>query len=417
MDSKVKLAVIGLGHRGPDMLNLLLQMDDVEIVGVCDVYEDRTKAGYDAVVKAGRPAPLAVADYRRLLDLKELDAVFTPSSWSSHVQICLDAMDSGRYAATEVGGAYSVEECWELVRAYERTRVPFMMMENCCYGREEMMVLNMVKQGLFGETVHAEGGYRHDLRGEICRGREIRHYRLENYSNRNGELYPTHEIGPIAKWLGINRGNRFTALASFASKQAGLTDWIERNPGPHSDLASRRFTQGDVVTTILKCAHGETVTLTHDTSLPRAYSRGNVLQGTRGIWCEDRHGMYIEGVSPKSDSWCENWQDISELYGAYEHPLWKVFRQEGVKGGHGGMDWLVLRGFVEAVKNRTQTPIDVYDSVAWMAITPLSEDSVAMGGQQVAFPDFTRGKWMHREAPVEGTYCLEKVCPVDIATL
>jgi len=404
--NKVNVAMVGISKRGSGLLGLLLEMDDVNVIGVSDQYEDRLQAAHDKVLAAKKKAPTATTDYRSLLELKSLDAVITPSSWTSHAQICVDAMAAGKYAATEVGGATSIDQCWDLVKASERTGMPCMLLENCCYGQEEMTVLNMVKKGLFGELIHAEGGYRHDLRDEVCKGRENRHYRLSNYMNRTGDVYPTHDLGPIAKYLDVNRGNRMVSLTATASKARGLNAWANKNLGQESDLAKFNFTLGDVVTTVIKCAHGETITLTHDTSLPRPYTRGNLLQGTKGIWMEDKHGVYFDGVSPT----LHTWQDLKEYYEEYEHPLWKRFRQEGVKGGHGGMDWLVLRAFVEAVKHKTQTPIDVYDTAAWMAVTCLSEDSIVTGSQPVTIPDFTNGRWIGREPVVEGHYCLDKVC-------
>ncbi|MBO4526996.1 MAG: hypothetical protein J5743_05170, partial [Victivallales bacterium] len=399
-------AVVGVSGRGRGLLGLLLGMPDVEVIGVSDLYEDRlARAKQDVIEKRGN-TPMASTDFRRLLEMKELDAVITPSSWTSHADVCIASMDAGKYAATEVGGATSVEQCWELVRTSERTKKPCMLLENCCYGREELTIFNMVKQGLFGELVHAEGGYQHDLRDEICNGRENRHYRLANYSNRNGEVYPTHELGPIAKCLNINRGNRMLTLTATASKARGLHEWVKTHRGEEYDLFNRQFTMGDVVTTVIKCAHGETITLTHDTSLPRPYSRGNRIEGTKGIWMEDKYAVYLEGISPKADVW----DSLNNYYEKYEHPLWKWYRTEGVKGGHGGMDYLVLRAYVEAVKAGTQTPIDVYDTAAWMAVTCLSEDSVAMGSMPVAIPDFTNGKWFQREPAVLGKYCLTEVC-------
>jgi predicted dehydrogenase len=404
--NKVNVAMVGISKRGSGLLGLLLEMDDVNVIGVSDLYPDRLEAARAKVVAAGGKEPVADTDYRRLLDLKSLDAVITPSSWTAHAQICIDAMLAGKYAATEVGGATTVEQCWDLVKTSERTGMPCMLLENCCYGQEEMTVLNMVKKGLFGELIHAEGGYRHDLRDEVCQGRENRHYRLANYMNRNGDVYPTHDLGPIAKYMGINRGNRMVSLTATASKSRGLNAWAHKHKGGDSDLAHYDFVLGDVITTVIKCAHGETIVLTHDTSLPRPYSRANLLQGTKGIWMEDKHGVYFDGISPK----LHTWQDLNEYYDQYEHPLWKRFRQEGVKGGHGGMDWLVLRAFLEAVKNKTQTPIDVYDTAAWMSITCLSEDSIVAGSQPVAIPDFTNGRWFEREEIVPGLYCLDRVC-------
>mgnify|MGYP001027610160 CR=1 FL=1 len=406
---KVRIGVVGVSGRGRGLMGLLLGMPDVEVVGVSDLYADRLAQARNDVIEKRGNTPMACSDFRELLDIKDLDAILTASSWTAHAEICIASMEAGKYVATEVGGATSVEQCWELVRVSERTKIPCMLLENCCYGREELTIFNMVKQGMFGELVHAEGGYEHDLRDEICNGRENRHYRLANYSNRNGEVYPTHELGPIAKCLGINRGNRMISLTATASKARGLHAWLEKNRGPQYDLYNRQFTMGDVVTTVIKCAHGETIVLTHDTTLPRPYSRGNRIQGTKGIWMEDKYGVYFDGVSPTPHAW----ESLNNYYEKYEHPLWKWYRSEGVKGGHGGMDYLVLRAFVEAVKAGTQTPIDVYDTAAWMAVACLSEDSIAMGSAPVAVPDFTNGKWFQREPPVLGKYCLEEVCPAE----
>ncbi len=404
MREKVKIAFVGIGSRGSGLLKLLAAMTDVQIVGVCDLYQDRVDAGLQSLKELGyKKLPQGTTDYRRLLEVPGVQAVVTPSSWTSHAKIMIDAMEHGLYVATEVGGATSIEQCWELVRTSKRTGMPCMLLENCCYGRNEMTVLNMVKQGLFGELVHAEGGYRHDLREEVCKGKENRHYRLVNYSHRNGDVYPTHDLGPIAKYLGINRGNRMVSLTAMASKSVGLNEWNRRERGSEHPLSNYKFTLGDVVTTNIKCAHGETITLFHDTSLPRPYSRANLLQGTKGIWQEDKQGVYFLDRSPKP----HEWEKIEDYYAEYEHPLWKFYQDAGVRGGHGGMDYLVLRGFVEAVKHRTQTPIDVYDTAAWMSITTLSEDSINLGSMPVAIPDFTDGAWIDREPPLTGPYSLD----------
>ncbi len=417
----INIGITGLGGRGLFLTEMLATMPDVNIMAVCDLYEDRVKAAQDAIVKAGKPEPRGFTDYRRLLELKKdgMQALLCFSSWQTHNRICRDAMEAGLYAASEVGGATSIQECWDLVRTRERTGMPFMMLENCCYGEEEMMVLRMVREGLFGELVHAEGGYCHALAEEICMGKENRHYRLNNFKHRNGELYPTHEIGPIAKWLRINRGNRFISLSSIASKQAGLNEWARIHRGEQDELAKYRFAEGDVVTTMIKCAMGETITLTHDCSLFRPYSRRNLLQGTKGIWMEDKHSIAIEGVTKPGSLWDPAaWEDLFNFRDTYGHALWKKYREGELKGGHGGMDYLVMRGFLEAVRDNTETPIDVYDSAAWMAITPLSEDSVAMGGQPVAFPDFTCGQWLDDQRPYpKGTYCLDEDAPITVDTL
>ena len=411
MKDKLKIGVIGLGGRGSGLLTaVILPRPEIEVAAVCDLYEDRRQNAAEAVKKERGTEPLCTADYREVLAVPGLDAVVISTSWADHIHIAIAAMKAGIYAATEVGGAYSLDECWELVRTYEATGVPCMMLENCCYGRDELMVLNMVKQGVFGEGVHCQGGYRHALRNEVSFGRENRHYRLVNYQNRNCENYPTHELGPIAKVLNINRGNRMLTLNSVASKAAGLHDYLMREKGPDYDLSSCKFAQGDVVTTIIKCAHGETITLTLDTTLPRPYSRAFHVQGTRGMYMEDNRTIFLDGVHEKYEAnWKEQWNNVEEFREQYDHPIWKRYLAEGIVGGHDGMDWLVMGAFFDAVKRGVQTPIDVYDMAAWMSITPLSEASIAMGGAPVAVPDFTNGRWISREPAPEGYYRLDKI--------
>ncbi len=407
MKNSVNVAFVGLGGRGYGLLGMVLDtMPDVQVLGVCDLYEDRTERAKQLVIEKRGNTPYATQNYHELLAMKEIDAVITPSAWDAHIPICIDSMLAGKYVATEVGGAYSVDQCWELVKTYEKTGVPCMMLENCCYGQEELTVLNMIKKGLFGEIIHCEGGYEHDLRDEVALGHENRHYRLDNYMHRNGELYPTHELGPIAKYLNINRGNRMLSLTAMSTKARGVNAWIRDHRGEDFENADYAFAEGDIVTTCIKCAHGETIVLTHDTTLPRAYSRGNRVQGTKGIWMEDKHGMLIDGMQD-GPSWEHKFTDISEFYPEHEHPLWKKY---SAVGGHGGIDFLVMRGFIEAVKAGTQTPIDVYDTASWMVISILSEDSIAMGSMPVAIPDFTNGKWIKREPYVRSKYCLEEVC-------
>ena len=408
MKETINVVFVGLGGRGRGLLNMVLDtMPDVNVVGVCDLYEDRTENAKQDVINKRGNTPVATLDYHELLKMEEVDAVITPSAWDAHVPVCIDAMNAGKYVATEVGGAYSVDQCWELVKTYERTGVPCMMLENCCYGREELTVLNMIKKGMFGEIIHCEGGYEHDLRDEVALGHENRHYRLDNYMNRNGELYPTHELGPIAKYLNINRGNRMISLTAMSSKARGLNAWINDNRGADFENANFAFAQGDIVITCIKCAHGETIVLKHDTTLPRAYSRGNLVHGTKGIWSEDKYGCMFDGSCAGTASWAHTFTDMNTFFPEHEHPLWKDYT---AVGGHGGIDYLVMRGFVEAVKAGTQTPIDVYDTASWMVISCLSEDSIAMGSMPVAIPDFTNGKWIKREPYVRSKYCLEEVC-------
>ncbi len=406
---QIKVAQIGMGCRGMGLLEtVILPQDGVEVAAVCDSYEDRMQQAADKVEAACGKRPLATQDYRDILKRSDIDAVVITSAWESHIPIAIEAMHAGKYVGMEVGGAYNLKDCWDLVETSEQTGIPCMLLENCCYGKEELMVLNMVRQGVLGEVVHCEGGYRHDLRDEIAQGEKNRHYRLRNYLSRNCENYPTHELGPIAKVLDINRGNRMVSLVSVASKASGLKEYIKMEDNTDKRLLDKQFAQGDVVTTIIRCARGETVTLTLDTTLPRAYSRGFTVQGTLGMYQEDNRSVFLDKTDrDKHFSWQKQWGNADTYYQTYRHPIWERYEQEGIKGGHDGMDWLVFSAFFESVRNKVQPPIDVYDAAAWMSITALSEQSIACGGAPVAIPDFTRGKWLMREPVPESRYQLD----------
>ena len=407
MPESLRIGCVGLSGRGRGQMSELLSVPGVVVPAVCDIYEDRARGGADLVEEKGGARPAVYLDYKEMLANESLDAVMCCTTWITHGRIAVDSMRAGCHVAIEVGGAASIEECWQMVRASEETGKFCMLLENCCYDRKEMALFRMVRAGLFGEIVHCEGGYRHDLREEVAYGKENRHGRLKNFMYRNGELYPTHQLGPIAKLLRINRGNRFLTLSSVASKARGLHEFILREKGPDYYLAGHSFAEGDVVDTTIICAGGETVHLVHDCTLPRPYSRDYVVQGTKAIFQEAPLGdaIYIDQVSPH-----EEWEPFSKYLGQYEHPLWKSYGETGIHaGGHGGMDYLVLSAFADAVKRGGPPPIDVYDTAAWMVITALSEQSVAMGGAPVPVPDFTNGAWIERGAYYEGTYCLEEV--------
>ncbi|MUG65653.1 gfo/Idh/MocA family oxidoreductase [Paenibacillus campinasensis] len=398
---KLNIGFIGLGKRGRDLLKLLADMPDVSITALSDLYEDRLQEVFQLLSEKGSPAPFCYKDYRDVIGHGEVQAIIIASSWTSHSEIAMAAMKAGKPVASEVGGAASLEECWQLVRTYEATGTPCMMLENCCYGREEMALLNMVRQGMFGELIHCQGAYGHDLREEVAKGVENRHYRVHNYLHRNGDVYPTHGLGPAAKLLGINRGNRFTKLSSMATKSRGIRQWARKNMGDDHPVAQTDMALGDIVTTMIQCANGESILLTHDTSLPRPYSRGGRVQGTRGIWMEDGAVIHIEDRSPAHE-----WEKFETYIQEFEHPVWADYLKDGVRGGHGGMDYLCLRAFIESVRLNTEMPIDIYDMAAWMAVTALSEQSIELGGSAVAFPDFTNGRWIHRPAANKTAYAL-----------
>lgn len=398
MENKLRLGMVGMGCRGYEVMKTVLGVDGVALTCVCDLYPDRTEKARAKAEKMQGFSPRVTDDWHTMTDKKELDAVLVTCSWEPHIEMAVAFMEAGIPVGVEVGGAYSVEDCFLLVRTFERTGTPVMLLENCCYGRYELMVMNMAEQGLFGEIVHCEGGYRHDLRREITFGKENRHYRLRNYLARCCENYPTHELGPISQILYINRGNRMLSLVSVASKAKGLHDYIGRTENADRSLLERDFAQGDVVTTIIKCANGETVTLTLDTTLPRAYSRQFTVQGTRGMYSEENNSVYLDTDHDESMhfSWKKQWNNAESYLERYEHPIWREFLADGLRGGHGGMDYLVYRDFVRCVRDGLPMPIDAYDMASLMCISALSEQSIAMGGAPVAIPDFTSGRWLTR---------------------
>lgn len=393
----IRIGFIGLGCRGDDLLRRIVLAQGEQVVAVCDEYEDRAQAGALAVENAGQARPSVYLDYQDVIRDERVNTIIIASAWESHIEIALAAMYAGKAVAMEVGGVYELKQCFDLVEAYEKTKTPFMFLENCCFGRRELMVLNMVKKGLFGEIVHCAGGYQHDLRKEISFGKENRHYRLRNYLSRNCENYPTHDLGPIAKVLDINHGNRMLTLSSTASKAAGLRDYIQKNKSDDEFLRGKTFAQGDIVTTVIKCARGETIVLTLDTTLPRYYSRNFTVRGTKGMYEEVTDSVFLDREEDiKHDfDWCKTRVGCAQEYEAkYEHPIWEKYLKKGIKGGHDGMDWLEFEAFFQSLRENIPMWVDVYDAASWMAVTALSEMSIAQGGAVMNIPDFTAGRWL-----------------------
>lgn len=411
--ANIRLGFIGVGLRGQNHLDNALRRKDVDIVAICDIDDRMLERSANLFKKHNKTVPKVfkgdVNAWKKLLELKDLDGVIISTPWEWHTPMILGSLQAGiKYVGTEVMVGITLEDHWEVVKAAEQYKAHVMMLENVCYRRDVMAVLNMVRQGLFGEIVHLQGGYQHDLRhvkfndGQKPHGGGVEfgekafseaRWRTEHSVHRNGDLYPTHGIGPVAEMININRGNRFVSLSSFASKSRGLHDYIVKNGGEQHPNAKVEFKLGDVVTTMIRCANGETILLQHDTNLPRPYSLGFRVQGTKGIWMDLNRSLYIEGVSNTNDKW----EDAKAYLDKYDHPLWKRWGSSTEGAGHGGMDFFVLHAFVEAIKRKTATPMDVYDAAAWSAITPLSEKSIELGNETVEFPDFTSGQWMYRK--------------------
>jgi predicted dehydrogenase len=399
-DTPVRIGLVGVGNRGTGLVKILLDVPGVEMPAICDINEEHLQNAQSIVEKAGRKRPEGYSsgpeDYRRLVAREDLDAVITATPWELHTPIAVAAMKAGKYAATEVPAAITLDQCWELVNTSEQTGMPCMLLENDCFGRGALMALNLVEQGVLGEIVHCEGGYDHDLRADLLKN-GVLSWRGMHALRRNANLYPTHPIGPIAWWTRINRGDRFTYLTSMSSQSRGLTHYAAKHFGPDNMYAKSQFADGDVNTSLIMTEKGVTVTLNHDTQLPRPYSdSGDTkiplmvqrLQGTEGIFFGSLEKIYIDRRSPE-----HKWEDTGPYYEQYEHFLWKALGDAARSSSHGGEDYVELHQFVRAVRKKIQTPIDVYAAATWSAIVALSEQSVAAKSAPVEFPDFTRGKW------------------------
>ncbi len=413
MSQKTRVAVIGLGERGKQLLEVLLRMEDIQVAALCDVYCDRIEHAVHMVEEAGGDTPVQSTDYHKVLDSSRVDVAVISTAWQCHVRIAVEAMRRGIFTAMEVGGTYDIEECFDLVRVHEQKGTQLFFLENCCYGRRELMCLNMARAGEFGEIVHCDGAYRHDLRHEIAFGMENRHYRLTHYIHHNCENYPTHDLGPIAKILGINRGNRMLRLVSVSSKARGMAQYIRDQKPEDSQLLATGFRQGDIVTTLITCENGETISLTLDTTLPRVYSRSFTVRGTRGMYQEDGDYVFLE--KDHRDDMAEIdlnpsalWKNADDYGEKFDSDLWRNPSEGMLASGHGGMDYLILRAMLSAARGESYPAIDVYDAAAWMCITALSEQSIMAGGIPMEIPDFTHGAYRNRKEFSCGKYALDQ---------
>ena len=408
---RLKIAFIGIGLRGTNHLNNAIHRKDTEITAICDVDPKRIEIALDLIEKDGRKKPLVFDSdenaYLDLLDSPEVDAVVISTPWLWHTKMAVVAMKAGVYAGLEVSASQTIEECWDLVNTHEATGTHMMFLENVNFRRDVMAVLNMVRQNVFGEMLHYRCGYQHDLRevkfnngkqpygggvefGE--KGLSEARWRTKHSVLRNGDTYPTHGVGPIAAMADINRGNRFTSMTANATKAVGLHKYVVDHGGADHPNAKVKFKQGDVITSMIECANGETIIVTHDTNLPRPYSLGFRVQGANGLWEKDGDRIYIEGKSEP-----HQWDSSDEWLKKYDHPVWQKYGEEANGAGHGGMDYFVMKAFVESALANVAPPIDAYDAAAWSAITPLSEASIENNGEPQEFPDFTRGQWVARK--------------------
>ena len=389
----VRVGFVGVGGMGSAHVQNYLNIEGVEVKAICDIVPAKVERAQKWVVEAGQPMPTGYSkgpeDFQRMCETEELDLVMTATPWEWHVPVCLAAMKNGKHAATEVPAAMSLEDCWALVKTAEKTQKHCQMMENCCYDRIELMTLNLVRKGVLGEVLHAEVGYLHDLRGVKFSKEGEGLWRRAWAQKLNGNLYPTHGLGPVAQCMNVNRGDAFDYLVSLSSPVRGLHEYADETFGADSPQAKERYVLGDVNTSLIKTKLGKTIILIHDTNLPRPYTRINLVQGTKGLAHKWPDRIYVEGKAAKP----HEWDDFEKFAAEFEHPLWKAIASKGEGRGHGGMDYIEDYRLIQSLRRGEPLDQDVYDAAAWSAVVGASAQSVAGKGKPVAIPDFTRGKW------------------------
>jgi hypothetical protein len=392
----VRIGVIGLGQRGSEAVERLSYIDGVEIVALCDKYPDRITKSQKALEKMERPKAKEFTGeegWKALCESDGIDLVYTPTPWRLHTPIAVFAMKNGKHAATEVPAAKTLDECWELVETSEKTKKHCMMLENCCYDFFEQLTLNMTRQGLFGEVLHAEGAYIHDLSKDwlFNKNAYADMWRLKENIGRNGNLYPTHGLGPVAQCMNINRGDKFDHLVSMSSNDFSLNNMAK-------DLAAKddffkeyvdRPYRGNMNTTLIRSYKGKTIMVQHDVSTPRPYSRIHLLSGTKGVaqkWPDPERIAF-------GHSWIKK-EAMDDLYKKYSPPLVNHIGAIAKDvGGHGGMDFIMDWRLIDCLRNGLPLDQDVYDAATWSCLVPLSQRSVEKTSRTQDIPDFTRGSW------------------------
>ncbi len=388
---KVRIGIIGVGGRGSGLLGNLLDIEGVELKAICDLAPDRVSRAQDRVVAKGHPKPVGYShgdtDFENLCRRDDIDLVYIATPWDWHVPMAVRAMKNGKHAATEVPAAMTIKECWELVDTAEMTQRHCMMLENCCYGETELLVLSMERQGVFGELVHGEAGYLHEARDFTMEGSADTNWRRRFVTQLNGNLYPTHGLGPVAQYMGINGGDKFDYLVSMSSLELGLSRRRDTLP-PDDPRRREKYACGDINTSLLKSALGRTIMIQFSLAMPRPYSRINAISGTRGTFCDYPPRVHVDG---QAEGWETDLQPYREKYG---HPLWKQLGERAEKsGGHGGMDYLMNWRLIYCLRHGLPLDMTVYDAAAWSSVVPLSIESVSKGSAPVVVPDFTRGEW------------------------
>ncbi|MDF1575584.1 MAG: Gfo/Idh/MocA family oxidoreductase [Bacteroidales bacterium] len=392
----VRVAFIGVGSRGTGAVRRFTFLEGVKIVALCDLEPENLNRAQDILQEKGFPDAdtySGTEDWKKVCEREDVDLVYVCTHWDLHTPIAVYAMEQGKHVATEVPAAISIEECWQLVNTAEKTRRHCMQLENCNYDFFELATLNMVRQGLLGEIVHAEGAYIHDLRSSMFNEEDgyWDMWRLRHNEKRNANLYPTHGFGPICHILNIHRGDKMEYLVSVASDQFGMTEFAKTKFGEDSGYAKRNYQRGDMNTTLIKTAKGKSIMIQHDVTSPRPYSRIHLLSGTRGFVQK----WPVQGIAldPEAHSFLDQ-EQMEELLAGYEHPITKEVGELARRvGGHGGMDFTMDYRLIHCLRNGLPLDQDVYDAAEWSSIIELSERSIANQGMPVKIPDFTRGAW------------------------
>lgn len=391
-----KIGIIGTGGRGTSLLENLLAAD-AKILALCDVVQEKAEHAQSLVVKSGQKTPELYTKgdhaFESLVARDDLDLVLIATPWDWHVEMAVAAMNHGKHAAVEVPASTSIEDCWKLVDTSERTRRHCIMLENCCYGYNETLILRMIQSGLFGDLLYGEGAYIHDLREELFSNKGEGLWRRTAHTKRDGNLYPTHGLGPIANYMGIQRGDSFDYIVSVSTPQRGLDEYRKAHLPSSDPRLAERYITGDMNTSLIKTAKGRTITLKHDVVNPHPYDRINMIAGTKGVFADYPPRIYFDGQTGG-----EEWGNLDSWKG-HQHPLWKQEGEIAKKlGGHGGMDYIMLYRLLQCMREGLVPDMDVYDAAEWSAPGPLSRASVASGSLAIKFPDFTRGHWRDRSA-------------------
>ncbi len=387
----IRIGVIGTGNRGQYLTRVLMGHRGVRFPAVCDIVSEKAEhtAGFikKQLGKAVETYTKGPKDYLRMLERDDLDAVLVATPMQLHAENSVAAMKAGKHVLSEVAAACTLEECWDLVRAVEQTGLTYMMAENCCYYRQVMLLLNMVEQGLLGECTYAECGYVHDCRWLSFKPDGSLTWRGRLHTDMVGNLYPTHAIGPVAWWMGINKTDRFKTITAMSSPPRGHAAYARRKFGKDHPATKIEWKNGDATNALIKTEKGYLIEIKYDTASPRAYvsTTHYLLQGTKGAYLDDGARIYLEGKSKP-----HKWESRRNYEKQYEHPLWKKWGKAAAGAGHGGADYFTTRLFLETLRTGGESPIDVYDAVAWSAIIPLSGASVLAGGAPQTFPDFMK---------------------------